>query len=86
MWFVYIIRCADNSLYTGITTDIERRIREHNSDNTIGAKYSRARRPTTLVYQENADSRSAALKREAVIKKLSKPEKETLVTQFSTAR
>ncbi len=77
MWFVYIIRCADNSLYTGITTDIDRRIREHNS-NKIGAKYSRARRPVVLVYQETSESRSAALKREAIIKKLSKSEKEKL--------
>ncbi len=80
MWFVYIIRCADDSLYTGVTTDIDRRIVEHNTKKT-GAKYSRARRPVTLVYQETIDSRSAALKREAAIKTLPRSEKEQLTSQ-----
>ena|SRR5258706_7306685 len=78
MWFIYIIRCADNSLYTGVTTDITRRIDEHNNK-TVGAKYTRIRRPVTLVYQETVDSRSTALKREGAIKKLPRAEKEKLI-------
>ena len=77
-WFVYIVRCADNSLYTGITIDVERRIHEHNSDDGPGAKYTKARRPVVLVYQEACDSRSAASKREYEIKQLSRQEKEEL--------
>lgn len=80
MWFVYILRCVDSSLYTGITTDLERRLKEHNSG-TLGSKYTRAKRPVELVYQETVQTRSEALKREAVIKKLSKEEKEQLIAQ-----
>ena len=69
-WYVYILRCADDSLYTGVATDLERRLREHNHDDTLGARYTRARRPVTLVYSEPAASRSAACKREAAIKRL----------------
>jgi putative endonuclease len=76
-WYIYMLRCADNTLYTGITTDIQRRIKEHNSKQT-GAKYTRAKRPVTLVYSEAIPNRSAALKREAEIKKLSKQQKEDL--------
>jgi putative endonuclease len=77
MWYVYILCCADNTLYTGVTTDIERRLREHNSKD-IGAKYTRAKRPVTLVYHETAKNRSQALQKEAAIKKLSKQQKEDL--------
>ena len=77
-WFVYILRCSDNSLYTGITNDIERRLDEHN-DSKLGAKYTRARRPVNLVYQESFDNRSLALKREIEIKKLKKLDKEVLI-------
>jgi len=80
MWFVYIVRCADNSLYTGITTDVERRIEEHNTNNKIGSKYTRIKRPVILVYKEEALSRSEALKREREIKSLSHKEKEELAT------
>ena len=76
-WFVYIVRCADNTLYTGITTDIARRVDEHNRG-LMGAKYTRMKRPVTLVYTESTDSRSSALKRERAIKKLSKQQKEDL--------
>ncbi len=79
LWYVYIVRCADNSLYTGIAMNVARRINEHNNDNTVGAKYTRARRPVKLVYQEAVDSRSAAGSREHAIKKLSKREKEILI-------
>lgn len=83
LWYVYILRCSDNSLYTGIATDVERRLDEHNQDNSLGAKYTRARRPVTLVYQEKVESRSDASKREYAIRKLSKREKEALVSQYS---
>lgn len=78
MWFVYIVRCADSSLYTGITRDIERRIREHNTTKR-GSAYIKSKRPVVLVYQESATTRSAALKREAEIKKLSHKGKEVLI-------
>jgi putative endonuclease len=77
-WFVYILSCADHSLYTGITTDIERRLKEHNSS-TKGAKYTRGRRPVTLAYSERCDNRSDASKREAAIKKLPLAEKQDLI-------
>lgn len=78
-WFVYMLRCSDNSLYTGITTDVERRVKEHN-EAKAGAKYTRAKRPVELVYEEQAESRSVALKREAQLKKLKKYEKEDLLS------
>jgi len=76
-WHVYILKCSDGTLYTGITTDIERRINEHNSS-SLGARYTRSRRPVTLHYHENASSRSTALKREIEIKKLSSRAKRSL--------
>ncbi|MCH9049038.1 MAG: GIY-YIG nuclease family protein [Proteobacteria bacterium] len=80
-WFVYIVRCADNTLYTGIAKDLERRILEHNSDDTSGAKYTKARRPVALVYQEACDSRSAASKREYEIRQLGRKGKEELLNR-----
>ncbi len=76
-YFVYILRCADDSLYTGITTDPERRIKAHNAGK--GAKYTRSHRPVTLAYLERLPDKSAALKREAQIKKLSRAEKEKII-------
>jgi len=81
-WFVYILRCADNSLYTGVAMDVDRRLDEHNGIDKNGAKYTQARRPVTLVYQEASDSRSSACKREYAIKSLSKLQKERLISQF----
>jgi putative endonuclease len=78
MWFVYIVRCADSTLYTGVTTDIQRRIREHNGEIAHGAWYTELRRPVVLVYTETAETRSQAQKREAIIKRLSKQQKENL--------
>ena len=78
-WFVYMIRCADDSLYTGITRDIVRRINEHNHSKRSSSAYTRVRRPVKLVYQETADDRSQASKREYQIKQLSKKEKEALL-------
>jgi putative endonuclease len=80
-WFVYILRCADNSLYTGVTTDISRRLDQHNGIIKNGAKYTRNRQPVTLVYQETSKSRSEACKREYAIKDLSRSEKELLVAR-----
>ena len=80
-WFVYMVECADGSLYTGITTDLARRLREHNSGATkTGAKYTRAKQPVTLVYQEPVDSRSAATRRELAIKSLKRNDKLKLLT------
>jgi putative endonuclease len=73
-WFVYIVRCADTSLYTGVTTDVSRRMAEHNAG-VVGAKYTKTRRPVKLVYQEACESRSDAQKREAEIKQLSRQDK-----------
>ena len=82
MYYVYILKCADDSLYTGITTDIKRRVNEHNT--TIrGAKYTRARRPVRLVYNKRYRTRSAASVAEAAIKKLSKVAKLELIARAS---
>jgi putative endonuclease len=70
-----MLRCADGSLYTGITTDLERRIAEHNGDGPAGARYTRSRRPVQLVYRESASSRSAASQREAALKRLDRARK-----------
>lgn len=78
-WWVYIVRCSDGSLYTGIAKSVEKRIAEHNSDNQLGAKYTRARRPVKLVYQEALATRSNAASRESEIKRLSKRQKELLI-------
>jgi len=69
-----MLQCKDNSLYTGITTDLERRVKEHNSSK-LGAKYTRARRPVKLVYSKEFETRSEALIEEARIKKLARVEK-----------
>ncbi len=78
-WYIYIVKCSDQTLYTGITRDVKRRIEEHNSNDLLGARYTRCRRPVTLVYVEDAGSRSEATKREAAIKKLSKDKKNGLI-------
>ena len=76
-WYLYILRCKDNTLYTGITTDVEKRLEVHRSGK--GAKYTRGRGPLELVYREACGSHSEALKREAEIKKLPREKKENLV-------
>ena len=76
-WYVYMLRCRDNSLYTGYTDDPERRLMVHNAGK--GAKYTRSRLPVALAYQEQCPDKSAALKREFALKRLSKPEKEALI-------
>ena len=76
-WQVYIILCTDNSLYTGITLDIDRRLSEHGG--ALGAKYFRGRKPQQVVYLESGHTRSSASKREAVIKKLKRTDKVILI-------
>ena len=77
------MRCADESLYTGITTDLARRVDEHNglpnSSKSLGARYTRSRRPVELIYQENCQDRSSASQRESQIKRLSRAEKLDLI-------
>ncbi len=79
MWFVYVVRCSDRSLYTGITTDAERRVAQHN-DGT-GARYTRSRAPVELVYLEKVEDLGAALRREHEIKRLNSAGKEALVAE-----
>jgi putative endonuclease len=78
--YVYIVKCSDNTLYTGWTSNIDARVKVHNSG--TGAKYTRGRLPVTLVYWEVLDSRSQALSREAAIKKMSKAQKISLIESY----
>lgn len=80
-YLVYILACADGSLYTGISNNVERRLKEHNKG--TASKYTRARLPVNLVYLENTSSKSEALKREAQIKKLTRKEKINLINNNS---
>ena len=75
-WSVYVLRCVDGSLYTGITKNIEARVDAHNSGR--GGAYTRTHRPVTLLYREEGFSRAAALRREAAIKRFPRPRKESL--------
>ena len=76
-WYLYILRCGDGTLYTGITNDVEKRLAAHRAGK--GAKYTRGRGPLELVYQEQLPDHSAALKREHEVKALSRQEKENLI-------
>ena len=78
-WNVYMVRCSDGSLYTGIAMDVARRVVEHNTNDALAARYTRPRRPVMLVYQEQCDTRSAASKREYEIKQMDKKEKLMLI-------
>lgn len=78
-WTVYILRCSDGTLYTGITTDVERRVREHNEVDSKSARYLKTRRPVELVYQESARTRGEAMKRERAIKSLPRVRKLRLI-------
>lgn len=77
-WYLYILRCGDDSLYTGITTDVEKRLEAHRSGK--GAKYTRGRGPLELVYREACGTHSDALKRELEIKKMSREQKQELIS------
>ena len=79
-YFVYILECSDKTLYTGIATDVQRRLDEHNNSEK-GAKYTKIRRPLKLVYSEESENRSSASKREYEIKKLSREKKLELISR-----
>lgn len=81
VWYLYMLRCKDDTLYTGITTDVEKRLEAHRSGK--GAKYTRGRAPLQLVYKETCGSHGAALRREWEIKGLSRQEKLDLIGSFS---
>jgi putative endonuclease len=76
-WWVYVLRCRDGTLYTGVTTDCDRRLAQHNAGKA--SKYTRARRPVQMVYRERAAGHGEALRREFAIKKLPRAAKETLI-------
>ena len=80
-WHLYILRCRDGSLYTGITTDVEKRLEAHRSGR--GAKYTRGRGPLELVYREECGTHSVALKREIEIKRLTREQKQALISQLT---
>ena len=80
MWFLYVVKCSDGTLYTGITTDVSRRLHEHNGTKK-GAKYTRSRRPVELVYWTDFHDRSAASKAESRFKKLRRSEKLSLLNE-----
>ena len=81
-WYLYILRCADGSLYTGITTDVQRRLADHRSGK--GAKYTRGRGPLELVYQECCEGHSHALRREYQVKALKRSQKEDLIKNWAS--
>lgn len=78
MYYLYILLCADNTFYTGITVDLSRRVLEHNKG-SLGAKYTRGRRPVTLVYSKRFRNRSTASRAEALFKKLSRTAKLAII-------
>lgn len=78
-WFVYILQCADTTLYTGIARNLRKRVMQHNGEHVGGPKYTRGRRPVHLVWSIEVTNRSTALQREAAIKKLSRREKLQLI-------
>ncbi len=74
-WYVYILKCADGSLYAGVARDLQRRLRQHNGELVGGSRYTRGRRPVELLWSDTEPDRSSAQRREASIKKLSREEK-----------
>ena len=83
-WFVYMLRCADDSLYTGYTDDVQRRLAVHCSGK--GGKYTRSHLPVTLAYQEQLPDKSAALRRESEIKRMSRKQKLALIAETETGK
>jgi len=81
-WFLYVLRCADNTLYTGVTTDVQRRLKEHNTSRR-GAKYTKARRPVEVVYWTCFKDRSYAQKAEYRFKRLTREQKEKIINEAS---
>ena len=84
IWYVYIVECSDGTFYTGITSDILRRMREHNYSNSKGAKYTRGRAPVEIIHCENHENRSKAQIAEAAFKKLTRKKKEEYVGYETT--
>ena len=82
-WLIYILECRDGSFYCGITNNIEKRLKQHKGEIKGGAKYTRSHWPCKLVYKEKSASRSEALQREVIIKKMSKDEKQALINLVS---
>jgi len=82
-WFLYVVHCSDGTLYTGVTTDVSRRIREHNTGSR-GAKYTKTRRPVKLIYQVNFNDRSAAQKAEHKFKKLTRKQKDEMINVYNS--
>ena len=82
-WFVYVVQCSDNTLYTGVTTDVNRRVHEHNTSSR-GAKYTKSRRPVKLTYSINFENRSLAQRAESRFKKLTRRQKEEVVKGIKT--
>ena len=82
-WLIYILECGDGSFYCGITNNLEKRLKQHKGEIKGGAKYTRSHWPCKLVYEEKSTSRSEALQREAIIKKMSKNEKQALINLIS---
>tara|TARA_B100001989_G_C24400681_1_gene394046 strand:- start:425 stop:679 length:255 start_codon:yes stop_codon:yes gene_type:complete len=78
-WYMYVVLCFDNSFYCGITTNLEKRLKQHNGVIKGGAKYTRSRRPCKYIYKEVAQNRSDASKKEAAFKKLSRKQKEKYI-------
>lgn len=81
MWYVYILKCSDKTLYTGVTTDIERRLREHNNSKN-GAKYTKARRPVVLMYKKAFKTRSRAQMEESSLKRMSRTAKLAILKKY----
>jgi putative endonuclease len=80
MWYFYVVKCSDNSFYAGVTTELKRRVYEHNNTNK-GAKYTRPRRPVELIYSEECESRSIAQKTEYKFKQLDRKTKERIISE-----
>lgn len=83
VWCVYMLRCSDGTFYTGISNHLRRRVNDHNTNNALGARYTRARRPVLLVYSEQSENRSTATIRERKIKHLSRTAKRSLINSAS---
>lgn len=82
MWYVYVLLCADFSFYCGITTNVQRRLKQHNGEISGGAKYTRSKRPCRVLCCISVESRSDALKKEAAFKKLNRKRKEEYLTNY----
>lgn len=83
-WYVYLLQCSDGSFYTGVTTDLKRRVRQHNGEIVGGANYTRARRPVALAWYEACENRSVAQQREHMVRHSPRPEKQRLILEALT--